>query len=567
MLGRMRFPRIGEGPFVITMAPYGFFWFQLVEAEGGEPEAPTAVPELPTLVVREVPDAVVEGRSRLIFEREVLPVFLPGRRWFAEKDSRWLGARIEAIIPLEDRMRGITWTLVEVTTERGASRYALPLIVKWGKVAPAAGPAVVLASVRRGTREGWVVDAPAEPEFVTSLMAKLHAGATIETSNGRLAFQPSRGFAEGPPPRVEEVRPISGEQSNTTVIVDGAYVVKVFRRLRAGINPDIEVTRFLTEVAGYQNTPPFVGSAVFERGGAQSALAIVQGFVGNQGDGWALTSAYLDRFLDDFRLLAPDAVADPAQHAAFLLRMHQIGRRVGEMHVALASGAPGSGFEREPLTSADLERWATELGAAAERTLEALRRAQLGLPEAVRPLAAELVGRRDTVLARIHELLPPEPGGSKIRYHGDLHLGQLLIVKDDVFIIDFEGEPERTLEERRRTAPAARDVAGLIRSIDYAGTAALDRIIPASAEERPRLVGALEEWRTQCIEALLAAYREQATGLWPAEPETQRRLLDFFVLQKAVYEIGYELANRPSWLHIPILGLWRTLFPDEGVPA
>jgi maltose alpha-D-glucosyltransferase/alpha-amylase len=190
------------------------------------------------------------------------------------------------------------------------------------------------------------------------------------------------------------------------------------------------------------------------------------------------------------------------------------------------------------------------------------------LPEAVRATVADLLDRRDTILARIHELLPPELSASKIRYHGDLHLGQLLIVKDDVFIIDFEGEPQRGIEERRLKMPAARDVAGVVRSIDYAGTAVLDRIIPASAEERARLARALDEWRAQCVDALLSAHREYADErLWPSDDDHRKRLLDFFVLQKAVYEIGYEVANRPNWLHVPILGLWRTLFPDEAVPA
>ncbi|MBX6425486.1 MAG: maltose alpha-D-glucosyltransferase [Variibacter sp.] len=566
MLGRTRFPRITEAPFVVTLAPYGFFWFQLVEEVGAEVEAPSILPELPTLVVRDVPDAVVEGRTRLVFEREVLPAFLPSRRWFGEKHSRTLEAKIETIIPLEDRNQGIAWTLVNVATDQSNSRYALPVVVQWGKADPAPGHAGVLAAVRRGAREGWLVDAAAERDFMASLMAKLRSGATIEAGGGRLRFQPSKSFAEAPPVEVADVRAVSAEQSNTTAIINRDYVVKVFRRLQTGINPDVEVSRFLSDVAGYQNTPSFVGAVEFERGGETAALAIVHRFVENQGDGWALTSSYLDRFLDDYRLLAADAAADPAQHAAFLLRMRQIGRRVAELHNALASGAPGSAFAPEPITAADLQAWTEELVQDAVRTFDALQRSQAQIPESIRPLVSELVGRRDAVLARIRGLLPPELDGQKIRYHGDLHLGQLLIVKDDVFIIDFEGEPQRGIEERRRKAPAARDVAGLVRSIDYAGTAGLDRMVLATPEERVRLAHAIEEWRAQCVEALLLAHLEFAeTGLWPSDPEARRRLTDFFVLQKAVYEIGYELANRPTWLNVPMRGLWRLLFPDEGV--
>jgi maltose alpha-D-glucosyltransferase / alpha-amylase len=568
MLGRTRFPRIGDTPFVITLAPYGFFWFQLVEEAGAEIEAQSILPELPTLVIREVPDAVVEGRSRLVFEREVLPAFLPGRRWFGDKDSRWFEVKSETIIPLEDRMRGVTWTLIDVATDRGTSRYALPLIVKWGKSEPAGGAAQVLAAVRRGARDGWLVDGAAEPDFVASMMAKLHAGAAIEAAGGCLRFLPSKAFSEGAPPPVAAVQPISAEQSNTTVIVDGVMVAKMFRRLRAGINPDIEISRFLTETAGYPNTPPFIGSVEFDCDGETSALAIVQGFVENQGDGWALTSSYLDRFLDDYRLLAPDAAADPEIHAAFLLRVRQIGRRTAELHNALASGAPETAFTREPLASADIASWSDELCEAAAGALDQLARAQPELPESVRPLVSELLANKSEILTRVRSLLPAELDGHKIRYHGDLHLGQLLIVKDDVFIIDFEGEPTRSLDERRVKAAAARDVAGLVRSIDYAGTAALDRVIPGSPEERARLAGAVDDWRAQCVQALTASYQEHvAEGLWPADSEARQRLTDFFVLHKAVYEIGYELANRPTWLHVPVLGLWRILFPDERVPS
>ncbi|MBN8920442.1 MAG: maltose alpha-D-glucosyltransferase [Rhizobiales bacterium] len=570
LLGRTRFPRIGDGPFVVTLAPYGFFWFNLVEEEGGEPEPPVStLPELATLVVRDVPDAVVESRSRRLFEREVLPAYLPLRRWFAEKDSARFDATVEAIIPLEERTRGIVWTLVQVNSDNGESRYALPLMVRWSKVLPQGWQGTVLASLRRGPREGLIVDAPAEPEFVHSMMARLHRGAVTEGGGGTLRFLPSRTFAEGEAPACGKIVPINGEQSNTTVIVDDAYVVKVFRRVQEGINPDIEVTRFLTEEAGFENTPMFVGSVEFEREGKATALAIAQAYVGNQGDGWTVTSSYLNRFLDDTRLLSPEQPVDPQVHAAFLLRVRQIGRRVGEMHAALASGPQGSAFTAEPITPANLRQWTNALANDVGKTLTVLRQTTERLPESVQPLVAELWSRREDVAERVRGLLPAELHGDAIRFHGDLHLGQLLIVKDDVYIIDFEGEPQRSLEERRMKMPAARDVAGMIRSFDYAGTAALTRIIPSSPEEQSRLARAIDDWRTQCVETLVSTHREFAAAerIWPRETETRERLLDFFVLQKAIYEIRYELANRPGWLQVPVGGLWRALYPSDMVQA
>jgi maltose alpha-D-glucosyltransferase/alpha-amylase len=169
----------------------------------------------------------------------------------------------------------------------------------------------------------------------------------------------------------------------------------------------------------------------------------------------------------------------------------------------------------------------------------------------------------------LHDLLPDSVDAMKIRHHGDFHLGQMLIVKDDVFIIDFEGEPRRSLEERRRKAPAARDLAGVIRSIDYSTTAALDRALKTMSDEHGKIAGALEEWRERSAAGLLAAYREFLTDprLWPSDPKQADRLLDFFLLEKAFYEIEYELAHRPDWLRVPLAGAWRILSQAEGAPA
>jgi maltose alpha-D-glucosyltransferase/alpha-amylase len=188
------------------------------------------------------------------------------------------------------------------------------------------------------------------------------------------------------------------------------------------------------------------------------------------------------------------------------------------------------------------------------------------VPEAARAATEALLERRAEVLAWINGFVLLDSGIGKIRHHGDLHLGQVLIVKDDVYIIDFEGEPDRPLEWRRRKAPAARDLAGLVRSIDYASEAALDRLVPGAPEDRARLIGRLDDWRNRCIETFLSAYRETAADsrLWPQDAGTAERLLGFFTMEKVIYEVGYELANRPSWLHVPLAGALRLLFPPEN---
>jgi len=193
------------------------------------------------------------------------------------------------------------------------------------------------------------------------------------------------------------------------------------------------------------------------------------------------------------------------------------------------------------------------------------RRADLAEP--VQGAVGLMLQQRAAVAAYIGRLLPREIEVFKIRHHGDFHLGQVLIAKDDAFILDFEGEPQRSLEERRHKAPAARDIAGLIRSIDYSTTSALQRASNLSAEERAVLTPKLETWRERATEAFWQASRQgEPGGLWPADEAAALRLLEFFLLEKAFYEIEYELANRPAWLHVPLDGTWRILLRN-GVVA
>ena len=578
MLGRTRFPPITEAPFVVTLAPYGFFWFLLSEPAGQHAgETPPTALELATIVLRDGWSDLTDGRSRLIFEREVLPLILPSRRWYAEKASRRIEAHIAAAIPFARRDPEALWSIIEVTSaERGKSLYSLPLTVNWNSAERATQAATLVAPVRRGAREGTLVDAAANRDFVAGLMSRLHAGASVEHDGYRLQFSPGKAFAAAEETPVAEVRALNAEQSNTSVVVNGTQMLKFFRRLQPGINPDVEITRFLTDVAGYANTPPLLGSIELHKDGEEYSLAIVQGFVENQGDGWALTTAYLDRFLDDYRLLPHDTALDAEQHAGYLVRMRQLGLRTAELHLALGSAREDPAFTPEPITPDDVRGWTDALLELAGKVFDSLARQQDALPESVRPAVVALLAERETALAAIRDLLPESIHAAKIRHHGDFHLGQILAVKDDIAIIDFEGEPERSIESRRRKAPAARDVAGLLRSIDYAATAAVDRQTQSSPEERARLLAGADEWREHVAKAFLTGYRETmgASPLWPQASDAADgagtaagdHLLNFFVLEKAIYEIGYELANRPHWVHIPVAGVLRLLFSGKERP-
>jgi maltose alpha-D-glucosyltransferase/alpha-amylase len=320
--------------------------------------------------------------------------------------------------------------------------------------------------------------------------------------------------------------------------------------------------RFLTEVAGFSNTPALLGSVELVEGDKSSAIAVVHAFVENQGDAWTVTSAYLDRFVEEQRLLArSEHRRESEEQASYLRYMSQTGRRVAEMHMALAGSEADADFKPEPTRPEDVRRWIEDVSASAERVFDTLRQRRETVRESDRLLVDQALLQRQSLRDRLGALLPPDIDSMNIRHHGDFHLGQMLIVKDDIFVIDFEGEPRRALAERRRKAPAARDAAGLIRSIDYSATAALERALKMAPDEDGRLSAALVEWRDRSIATFLGAYREIMVDqrLWPADPDAARRMLDFFLLEKAIYEIEYELAHRPDWLRVPLTGMLRIL--------
>jgi maltose alpha-D-glucosyltransferase / alpha-amylase len=396
---------------------------------------------------------------------------------------------------------------------------------------------------------------------VALLLRNLRNSLTVEEQGARLVFTPTAKLLEMPEKPLEHIRAVETEQSNSTTLVDSDYVVKIYRKLESGINQEIEMGRFLTEVAGFANTPALLGSVELIEGDKTSAIAIVHAFVQNQGDGWTVTSAYLDRFVDEQRLLAGSAhPGESEEQVPYLRYMSQTGRRVAEMHLAFAGSGELADFAPEPTRPEDVRRWIEDVATRAERVFEGLKQRRDTIKEADRALIDQVLAQRPMLQDRLHALLPLDIDGINIRHHGDFHLGQMLIVKDDIFIIDFEGEPRRPLADRRRKGPAARDVAGLIRSIDYSATAALERALKVAPDEG-KLDAALAEWRDRSTAAFLAAYREVMTNarLWPADPSAGERMLNFFLLQKVLYEIDYELAHRPDWLRVPLTGMIRIL--------
>jgi maltose alpha-D-glucosyltransferase / alpha-amylase len=565
LLGRTNFPPIGDAPYLVTLGPYGFFWFLLREPDASTLEVPRTSVEFETLVVTDGWRSLLRGRSKSVLERDVLPAFLASRRWYAERGISPT-THIVGAVPIGAADPDLGLVLVEAKARRETANYLLPMTINWTRFDPERQNPNALAAVRRGPREGSLLDGPADPAFVALLLDNLRDARIIEADHRRIEFAPTARFPDAGPIAVQDVHAVDTEQSNTTVLVGADYVIKLFRRLESGLNPEIEIGRFLTETVPFAHTPPLLGSVELEEDGARSAVAVVHGFVQNQGDAWTVTSHYLDRFVEEERLLTAEAAGHSDEQAAYLRRMDQVGRRVAELQLALASRDDIVDFAPEPISAHDVRSWTETLLQRARRAFDDLARRRSELSEHDRQLVDALLSYREPLPVRLRELLPETVDAMKIRHHGDFHLGQMLIVKDDVSIIDFEGEPRRSIGDRRRKAPAARDVAGLIRSIDYSATAALERALRSAPDEHGKLARALESWREHSAAAFMAAYRSALTDarLWPQSIEAADRLLDFFLLEKAFYEVEYELAHRPDWVRVPLAGTLRILSRSEG---
>jgi maltose alpha-D-glucosyltransferase / alpha-amylase len=565
MLGRTRFPAIGELPYMITLAPYGFYWFQLRERDKSEHVAPSIVPEFETLVVPLGATWVSLARTRSVFERDVLPGHLARTRWYPERSAKEIHPTLTSAIPFCDIGDNRPWLAFFDATERDATtRYVLPLQIEWMRFDRERYNPNALAAVRQGAREGTLLDVASDRIFIGLLLRNLRESLTIEENGLRLEFRPTSKFSGRLVREPERIRTIETDQCSSTAVVDADFVFKLYRKLESGTNSAIEIGRFLTEVADFPNAPAMLGSVELIDGNNKSAIAVVHAFVENQGDGWAMTSAYLDRFVEEQRLLAAsERPGESEGQTPYLRYMAQAGRRVAEMHLAFAGNSEQADFAPEPIQPADVQQCIEKATALADRILDALDQQRGAIRESDRPLVDQVLAQRAVLCDRLKTLLPPDIDGQNIRQHGDLDLSRLLIVKDDIFIIGFEGDVHRPPEARRHKAPAVHDVASLIRSIDYSVASALERALKLAPDEYGKLSTALTEWHDRAATAFVAAYRENMTNtrLWPANPQIADRLLDFFLLEKTLTEVEYELSCRPEWLRFPLNGMLRMLVP------
>jgi maltose alpha-D-glucosyltransferase/alpha-amylase len=586
--GQVSFPSVKSGdPYLLMLGGYDVFWLRLkqtgIPALQGDSQSP--LPDLPA--VKMMKDVLERPVVNKLCD-QVLPAFIASARWFRSKTREIASVSVEAstAAPIQGKKEAVFLCVLQVRfTEGNPERYVVPLgFAPNGRASeiPAGG---ALARVSVGGQFGLLCDANHLSEFRRGLLRSILLGMRLPLGKGHL-----QGIA-GPPPEdgsgtgldfaTLESQVLNAEQSNTSLLYPDGYFLKTFRRLDEGMNPDPEITRFLTERTSFRNSPSFRGTLEWQRPDQEPVtVCFAQGLVRADRDAWALTLESLAKYFETlvthhrFEQETPNfpttlSPLDFSQLTDFQQELvgaygefaHLLGTRTGELHQALGSRKDDAAFAPEAYSTLYQRSVYQSIRTLSKRNLALLKKTLPQLPESLNDDVKDLMGREEQILSVIGRLLPHKIEVDKIRIHGDYHLGQVLFTGKDFVILDFEGEPARAASERRLKRCALRDVAGMIRSFHYAAHVGLR----AYAEGHGRSVEALlpwaEGWYRSVAGIFLKAYRDQSRGsnFIPQSEVDFHILLEVFLLEKAVYELGYELNNRPDWVSIPLAGILSLL--------
>lgn len=571
MLGGTAFPPIGQLTYLLTLPPFGFYWFTLaVEASMPSWHVPSVspLPDYHTLVLPNGAPDLLRGAARRTLEQDTLPRYLELRRWYAGKQSNLDSVEIALAtsMPVPQGSLPMMLTELETLSEGQRNRYFLPLGVVADDERTSSLPQLLaLARVRRERRVGLLTDAFALDDFALQALQLIRAHAVLDTSDGKIVCHTTSMMEQITLPDAPQIRRMSSEQSNSTLVIEDTVVLKLIRHLTAGIHPELEVGRVLTE-RGYANAPVLLGDmSRISDDGTPYTMMVLQRFVHSQGDAWEWT-------LDNLARTANQLVGENPNDATLneeidpLIDLNafadKLGLRLAELHQVLAQESDDPAFAPERVTQQDCDHWSQQVCAQLDDAFALLQTAR-AWPDGLEEIVAQLQPQHVALKQLAQELCNRAIGALRIRIHGDFHLGQVLVASGDVFLIDFEGEPARTLEQRREKSSPWRDVAAQLRSFDYATWFAAnggpsDLGEAALARKQKILARYLPESRN----AFLNAYRAAAPDLIAADA-----LLDLFVLEKAAYELCYEAANRPNWLAVPLCGLQqiatRLLHPHQ----
>ena len=586
LFGQIEFPHIGDLPYLLTLAPHGFYWFALARGEVAEVRLDEVAPNI------EISGAwtdVLSGKSPL---DRLLPKYLLGRRWFRSKARSLKSTKILDAVPLGPRGGMALLLFVEVVFAEGDPEvYVLPVNYIPGLDQHEAMIASVTGK-RSAEKTGVLVDASADPRVAAALLDLVVRKKTLRGKGFELrgcavgGLRDLRGDGARP-----TARAIGAEQSNTSYLYGDRIVGKLIRRVEEGESLELEVLQHLRNKRELAHVPELQGYLEAHWGrGKRAVLGVFQEYVQNQGDAWTYTTDELQRFLervvtrhhelpevpplkgnvfDRFGKEPPNEVADRLGGYLHIARL--LGRRTAELHVALATPGDNPAFDRDRFTALPKRAFYQSLRNLTARSLQTLKEQLPTLPEQTAQTARVLLRRERDIRARLRVVLERDLPGARIRVHGDYHLGQVLYTGRDFVIIDFEGEPARSPSERRRRRSPMADVAGMLRSFHYAVFGMVAGHLPAGSV-RPDDLPMLEEWAPiwygWTASAFLETYLEVITPseLLPADRPSLQLLLEVHLLEKSLYELGYELNNRPGWAPIPLEGILGVLDESEPPP-
>jgi maltose alpha-D-glucosyltransferase/alpha-amylase len=549
LFGHSTFPEIKQTPTAFTLGPHGFYWLALRAAPAIRAiEIAWTAPDLAA------PAAWSNALLKRL-EREILPAYLPTCRWFGGKERVMRELKITQNVPLGADPAAAHLLVVEVTFSDGLpDSYVLPLAFADEPTTTrllAEAPQSVVARLESGQS---LCDALQLPETRATLL-RLVGGEPSTRSRTRVVGRPSSAFD---PASLDQIvatsRLLGADQSNASIAYGDTWFLKILRKFERGPHPDAEITQYLAGEAQLRDATPYGGSLLLTDPTGEATIGILVGFTKNQGDGWTYTldalARYFDRILEAHREF-DEASATDFIGAVYPERARQLGVRTAELHRALAFAADRPEFAPEPFSTLYQRSVYQGMRGSAGRVLRQLKRQLSRLPEEARADAASLLANHAQLLKVFSRLLDHKIEATKIRIHGDFHLGQVLNTGKDFTIIDFEGEPRLPLSERRLKRSPLRDVAGMLRSFDYAVTTALRQ---ERADDIQRLTPWARAWITRVHETYLTAYLETAAGaaFLPKNASDTQLLLEAFQLDKAIYEIGYELSYRPHWVTTPL---------------
>jgi maltose alpha-D-glucosyltransferase/alpha-amylase len=602
LFGRQAFPVIGEQPLFLTLGPHTFYWFSLEAMNISEVKAvsqPTI--NIPGGTSGASPFGIEElwtSKPLRIELEQALSSFTRHRRWFRSKARSivGVGARDAIVIGKDDAASLIMFVRVDFR-EGDPETYLLPIAHASGEEQAAieqqAAHAIVARTRFDNGQAGILYDAVYSKQFSMQLLDLFGRKKEVAGSFGTLRSSPEKALRQQRP--APELRAVvsSAEQSNTSLVFGSEYICKLFRKLDSGMNPELEISRVLTEREDFPNAPSLLGVLEYQSGRQEPAtLATLHRYVPHQGDAWELTKGALERYyerclslprsgpgqvdgpsspspsmllggslLDKSRVPMPAAFADLAD--AYPPQIKLLGQRTAELHRALAQ-QDDPAFRPEPFTTMYQRSLYESTRTRLKRAVTTLRKRRDTFAEHERRVADEIMQRQGEFDAVLRRLVDNKMEVSRIRIHGDYHLGQVLFTGKDFIIIDFEGEPGRTLAERRFKHSALRDVASMLRSLDYAALSALRGGLVRPSDVEP-LEPFARAWSAWMGAAFVHEYLSVVSSglLVPADDDHISALLDFYLLDKCLYELDYEFNNRPDWVGIPLLGLLGLLEQNQ----